>query len=240
MVSKVREHILNEIRRLAAANGGRAPGMNSFEKSTSIRVHEWRGIYWEKWSDAVREAGFEANERQPSYTENFLVEKLAQASRYYNEIPSTIKMKMYQRVDPTFPARQTFNKHFASRNEMLARLREWTATHEDYADVAALLPQEEPTNLRRRETSKVSEGFVYMICSGAYYKIGRSDELERRVKEIKIALPDAAILVHAIRTDDPSGIEAYWHRRFADRRANGEWFKLTPGDLAAFKRRKYQ
>lgn len=239
-MSKVREHILNEIRRLAAANGGRAPGMSSFEKDTSIRVHEWRGIYWERWSDAVREAGFEANERQPSYTTGFLIEKLAQASRHYKEVPSTIKMKMYQQVDPSFPARQTFNKHFSSRDEMLARLREWASTHEDYADVAALLPNLEPTDLGHRHTSKVSEGLVYMIRSGIYYKIGRSDDLERRVKNIVVSLPEKAELVHSIRTDDPGGIELYWHRRFAEKRANGEWFALSTSDVAAFKKRKFQ
>ena len=121
---------------------------------------------------------------------------------------------------------------------MIARLRIWLTSNEGYDDVLPFLPAADADESKL--SVKPAEGFVYLIRSGPHYKIGRSDQLERRVKEIRIALPDSAILEHSIRTDDPPGIEIYWHRRFAEKRTNGEWFKLDRGDVAAFKRRKYQ
>jgi hypothetical protein len=81
-------------------------------------------------------------------------------------------------------------------------------------------------------------GVVYLMRSGRHYKIGRSNSAGRRAYELAIQLPERLELVHAIETDDPEGIEAYWHRRFADRRANGEWFSQSKADVAAFRRRR--
>jgi Meiotically up-regulated gene 113 len=88
-----------------------------------------------------------------------------------------------------------------------------------------------------REPPELHEGFVYLIKAGRRYKIGRASSVERRHRELAIQLPEPAEVIHRIRTDDPAGIEAYWHKRFADRRLNGEWFALSASDVKVFRRR---
>ncbi len=236
----MRDHIINEIRWIAAAAGGEPPGRSAFLRESGIKESAWRGRYWARWGDALKEAGFEPNELQSKTESNFLLSKLAEAFRHYGKIPSTAELRMYCNVDPNFPHHSTLDNHYPTKAEMLIRLRNWLIDTGNYDDVLAMLPVFEIAPRRREPKASAKDGFVYLLRLGGCYKIGKSDEIERRIKEILIALPEATSLEHTILTVDPSGIEAYWHKRIADRRLNGEWFKLSACDVLAFKRRKFQ
>lgn len=236
----MREHIISEIQRLAALNGGQAPGNQAFVTATGIKETKWRGKYWARWGDALVEAGFQPNEWTGKSDVTVILDGLIEACRHYGRLPTTSELKMLRASRPSVPSPKTINGVLGGHADMVAALRSHAASRSDYTDILTMLPAGPPPRPARPAGSKSVDGHVYLIKSGDFYKIGRSDELERRVKEIRVALPDAATLMHSIATDDPPGIEAYWHRRFADRRANGEWFRLTNDDLKAFMRRKFQ
>ena len=145
---------------------------------------------------------------------------------------------MYSREVANFPNEKTLSSHFGNKLGLIAEFSKWVRERPEFHDLLPLLPDDVASTEQTRDEAR--EGSVYLLKSGDHYKIGRSDQLEQRVKQITISLPEKVKLEHTIRTDDPPGIEAYWHRRFAEKRANGEWFKLSKSDVSAFKKRRFQ
>jgi hypothetical protein len=241
MTEALREEILDEIRRLAEAAGGKAPGKVTFAKETGISEGQWSGRFWARWSDAVREAGLQPNTLQQPHASDDLLAAIAVLVRTLGRIPTSAEMKLERRKTSSFPNFATIENRFGRRSDLVAALRAWASKNADNAELLALLPNEPtgPANTMP-SLSGPADGCVYLMKSGASYKIGRSDDIERRFKQVTVAMPDKVTIVHSIRTDDPPGIEAYWHRRFAERRLNGEWFRLTPSDIAAFRKRRFQ
>jgi hypothetical protein len=63
-----KQEILDEIKRTAAANGGKPPGSRTFATETGIQESEWLGKHWARWGDAVHEAGLVPNQRTADST----------------------------------------------------------------------------------------------------------------------------------------------------------------------------
>lgn len=236
----MRDFIISEIRRLTALHGGQPPGNKAFVTATGIIESKWRGKYWARWGDALVEAGYAPNSWTGKSDVTELLVGLIAACRHYGHFPTNSEISILRSSNSAIPAPRVVKSNIGGRSELIAAIQRYVGTDPAFADILAMLPPISHARPIPPKVAKAMDGHVYLIKSGDFYKVGRSEDLERRVKEIRISLPDAASLVHAIATDDPPGIEAYWHRRFADRRANGEWFRLSPDDVKAFLRRKFQ
>ena len=238
-----KDHILAEIKRTAALNGGVPLGKGRFFQETGIKETDWVGKIWARWSDAVKEAGLTPNTLQVRYEDEWLLEKYAIFVREIKKLPVISEFRLKARQEQDFPQYATFYR-FGSKQQLLKRVVEYCEEKQGYEDVLAIvlphLTETVETN-EYADSDNESEviGFVYMLKAGRNFKVGRSNSFDRRSRELKIQLPEQAETVHVIRTDDPIGIEAYWHKRFEAKRKNGEWFELSAQDVKAFKRRKF-
>lgn len=240
-----KNHILEEIKRTAALNGGVALGIQRFFQETGIKASDWTGKFWARWGDAVSEAGLTPNTLKAPYEEEVLLEKYIVFIREIGRIPVKAEFSLKSRQDSTFPAGGTFNNRFGNKQQLIKRLVEYCEDKLGYEDVLAIARPHLTETIAINEDADADNeseeiiGYVYMLKSGRNYKVGRSNSFDRRSRELKIQLPEQADTVHVIRTDDPIGIELYWHRRFESKRKNGEWFELNAQDVKAFKRRKF-
>src|ERR1700693_1086385 len=229
-----KEHILKELHRTAEANEGVPLGRLSFFKETGIKESDWKGKFWARWNDAVREAGLEPNQKQSAFDEIFLIEKFVALMRELERFPVVAELRMKKRSDASFPNSKVYER-FGSKAQLVAKIQDYCKERTGYEDVVALcstVADQQVPDVENDGESAENIGFVYLMKSGRFYKIGRSNAAGRREYEIAIQLPESLQTLHTIRTDDPAGIEEYWHKRFAAKRKKGEWFDLNAADIS--------
>ena len=237
-----KSNILEAIRRLTLANGGKAPGRAVFEKETGIKMSDWYPHHWLRWGDALVEAGYAANRFQTATSDDALIKSYIALARELQHLPVGGEIRRKAKADKSFPSHGVFDR-LGGKEKLLDAIRLFCQEHPGYEDVIALLENRSrsPKNgadMGSRRESKQITGFVYLMKSGRHYKIGRTVSVGSRERQLAIKIPVPPKTIHSIEMDDPSGVEAYWHRRFAEKRGEGEWFDLTPEDIKTFKRWK--
>jgi hypothetical protein len=245
---KDKQYILNEIRRTAALNDGKPLGVDRFRTETGIAEHEWSGVHWARWSDALSEAGFEPLEWTVGLSEEEILEVLAKLVRQYRRYPTTKEILIEKRANAAIPTPKAMVRKVGLKAEAIRKLRDYCSLRGDIADVAAILVQEKIAEEPEIEAylSKLGagkprpSGYVYMVKSGKLCKIGFSENQWRRKSELHKQTSEGIREIHTIvAIDDAPGIEKYWHERFKEKRQHGEWFDLSAEDVSAFKKRKF-
>lgn len=234
-----KDEILNKIREAAKASGGQPPGIKRFTDITGIRPWVW-GKYWTKFGDALIEAGFERNKPWTRYPEGFLEERIIPVIRRLGKYPTQSEMRLQHFENPEVPYNYLKKRRRDDFIRTLVRYCEKTPGYDDILDICRPIIDKfnEPEAEGLINNSTAREGQVYLYKRGKYYKIGYSKDPVRRGKEMRADSPDPLKFIHSIPTNDPSGVEAYWHNRFKSKRIEGEFFKLDRKDIDEFKRWK--
>lgn len=232
-----RQTILEAVRREAEANGGAPLGTKRLAH-VGISPAVWRR-YWARIGDMQRDAGLAPNKRQGPRPDDDVLVKLVSLTRELGSFPTSRDIEVKRQSDRSFPSPMVFRR-LGPKARLASRLAEYARAHPGHDDVAALCAAHLGTDAVAIARSRpVAFGSVYLLKGpGRRYKIGRTNIFGRRRRELSIQLPFDTRKVHIIATDDPEGVERYWHERFAVKRINSEWFELDPDDVAAFRRWK--
>jgi len=221
--------------------GGKTPGFQRFSTETGLCKSDWYPNLWLRWGDAILEAGCQPNDYNTAYDTDFLITKYIELIRELGHFPIEGELRLRKKADKNFPSHSGFSR-LGSKNDRVQAILEYCQGKDELDDIISHCEKVVLTTTRQEanltNVNSVKVGFVYLLRHGSRneYKIGRTYNPIRREGEIRLELPEKVQPIHYIETDDPSGIEKYWHSRFATKRKEGEWFLLAADDVRNFKR----
>jgi hypothetical protein len=99
-----RDEIVASIQLATAHDAGKTVGARRFQTLTGIAPAAWRGIYWARWGDALRAAGFEPNAWAQRRDEDELLTQAVGMVRRLGEMPSGLvaKLRGLAKTDPAY------------------------------------------------------------------------------------------------------------------------------------------
>lgn len=233
--------LLKLIRNFAALEGGDV-SLRRFVALSGVKEKQMIGAHWPTWNDAKREAGLRtAVFVRPRLAEGSVLPAFAALLVQLGKWPTESELRLAKRRDRQIPSVKV-SRRLENDPEFMGKFRDYCEASPQFATVVNLITKRSRKIYQTGSTTPVSVvGHVYMMRSGRRYKIGHTSSPSRRHREVRLDLPQRTDLVHTIETDDPNGIETYWHNRFASQRVRDtEFFELSATDVAAFKRRKFQ
>ena len=81
---------------------------------------------------------------------------------------------------------------------------------------------------RAIERAKENYGYVYLLlCENGLYKIGRTQDIARRVKDLNRDIPVQIKHIHSFLTQNTFKSEIFMHKKFSKERVQYEWFRLS-------------
>jgi len=80
-----------------------------------------------------------------------------------------------------------------------------------------------------------NSGFVYLIKSGIYYKIGISRDPKQRIKNLQTSTPLKVKKIIVKEVENYLRIEEDLHEKFKEKRVRREWFNLNKEDVSTIK-----
>jgi hypothetical protein len=238
-----KNEIIAQIRKLAKEANGTPPGQRKFASETGIKEHVWRGKIWVKWTDALAEAGHDALEWQTGYEDNYLLSKIAGLAAKIGRFPSQTEIQFESAQNADFPGHKSFTRRWS-----MSQLAEALAKHAVETGNSVVAGWAETYLTKKPVTAQsditvekgVAKGHVYMQQVDKKFRIGKTNSLVGRYRQVQLETPHQVEYVHTILTDDPEGVEKYWHKRFKPLKLQigGDWYALKASDIAAFKRWK--
>ena len=109
------------------------------------------------------------------------------------------------------------------------RIRERTKKNPNWKPRIKLSEEEKIKRLEKKRIIK--EGYIYVIKSGKYHKIGRTLNFKHRIKKYITENPNKVKIILCKKVNDYIGVENRLHSELKNKNYNREWFKLENEDI---------